>query len=284
MTVLILGGTGLLGNSFYKSFLKDKTKVVAHGRSIPSNINFDINDQNKLLESLKQIKPNYIINCAALTDVNLCNKDFSLAYLNNVLPNKKLIRCIKKAKIKPHLTYISTDQVYNNVSSLKPSSENKVNITNNYGKSKYYGELEIKNYSNSLIIRTNFFGQSNLSYRKSFTDWLIKNAKDEKKTLLAKNIYFNPIHISFLINYVKQMIKEKIKGTYNIGSKDCISKFEFGRLVLKKFSINNDILIPYMSSMKINRRPEGTYMSTFKIEKRFNLNLPSIKQSIGKLK
>ena len=283
MTVLILGGTGLLGNSFNESYLKDNTKVVVHGRSIPSNINFDINDQNKLLKSLNQIKPKYIINCAALTDVNLCNKDFSLAYLNNVLPNKKLIKCIKKAKIKPHLTYISTDQVYNNVSRLKSSAEDKFNIINNYGKSKYYGELEMKNYSNSLIIRTNFFGQSNLSYRKSFTDWLIKNVKDEKKTLLAKNIYFNPIHISYLINYVKKMIKEKINGTYNIGSKDCISKFEFGKLVLKKLSINNDKLIPYTSSMKINKRPEGTYMSTFKIEKKLNLNLPSIKESIGKL-
>jgi len=250
--LLITGGTGSFGTSFCNHLLK-------------------------------KYKPKIIINCAALTNVDLCNEDFGLAYKNNVLSVRSLIESIKSAKINPHLTYISTDQVYNNQSKTSSSKESDFIISNNYGKSKFFGEIEMKNYDKSLIIRTNFFGESKLSYRKSFSDWLIINAKKNNNIFLAKNIFFNPIHLDYLTEMVLELIKKNCTGIFNVGSKDCISKYEFAKLIFQRKRIKSKCLYGYINSIEKNKRPNGTFMKIEKLQNKLNIKIPNLKDSINHL-
>ena len=283
MSCLVLGGTGLLGNHFVTILKKKKIRVFKHGKSKPSEFNFELSDKKKLVKILKKYKPKTIINCAALTNVDLCNENFGMAYKNNVLSVRSLIDSIKTSKINPHLTYISTDQVYNNRSITRPSKESDFTISNNYGKSKFFGEIEMKNYNKSLIIRTNFFGESKLKYRKSFSDWLIINAQKKNKIFLAKNIFFNPIHLNYLTELVLELIKKNYTGVFNVGSKDCISKYEFAKLILQKKGMISKYLNGYVNSIEKNKRPNGTFMDIKKLKNKLNIKMPSLRDSINRL-
>ena len=283
MSCLVLGGTGLLGNHFVTILKKKKIRVFKHGNSKPSEFNFELSDEKSLTKILKKYKPKIIINCAALTNVDLCNENFGLAYRNNALSVRYLIKSIKSAKIRPHLTYISTDQVYNNQSKTGSNKESDFIISNNYGKSKFFGEVEMKNYSKSLIIRTNFFGESKLSYRKSFSDWLILNAQKRNKIFLAKNIFFNPIHLNYLTELVLELINKNCTGIFNVGSKDCISKYEFAKLIFRRKKIKNKCLHSYVNSIAKNKRPNGTFMNIEKLQNKLNIKIPNLKDSINQL-
>ena len=141
----------------------------------------------------------------------------------------------------------------------------------------------MKNYSKSLIIRTNFFGESKLSYRKSFSDWLILNAQKRKKIFLAKNIFFNPIHLNYLTELVLELIKKNCTGIFNVGSKDCISKYEFAKLIFRRKKIKNKCLHSYVNSIAKNKRPNGTFMNIEKLQNKLDIKIPNLKDSINQL-
>ena len=77
-----------------------------------------------------------------------------------------------------HIVHFSTDQVYN--SKKNRSLESKCKITNNYSKTKFYGEKEIRKVKNHTIIRTNFFGNLMSERNNSFSDFIIKKFKKKK--------------------------------------------------------------------------------------------------------
>jgi dTDP-4-dehydrorhamnose reductase len=284
MKILICGATGLLGSYLSNFFLKMKYSVIRAGFKKKGDVKINLCDFEDTKKKIKKIKPNVIINCAAYTNVDDCDKNIFAAINGNVITIKNILLAIKKIKLKSHLIHISTDQVYNNLNSTKKNKEKNVNFINNYAISKYMGEKQILNYNKSLIIRTNFFGQSILKNRLSYSDWVIKNLKLKKKIKVASNIFFNPIHMKFLCTIIELSIKKKIFGIYNIGSKDCLSKYKFCFLIAKKFKLNYK---KYLKKIKIvtnvHYKPTGTIMDINKIEKKLFIKLPYIKKSIDLL-
>ena len=65
------------------------------------------------------------------------------------------------------------------------------------------------------------------------------------------NIFFNPVHINFLNSVILKLIKKKITGIFNIGSRDSISKYNFGIEIAKKFNLEKKNIIKYKSIFKI---------------------------------
>ena len=76
---------------------------------------FDIRDRDYLKTIILNIDPDYIINCIALTDVDLCEKNNNLAYEVNVVGVKNIISaCPNNCK----LIHISTDYVFDGRKSI----------------------------------------------------------------------------------------------------------------------------------------------------------------------
>lgn len=280
MRIAIFGGTGFFGSSIKNFFEKKNFKCFITSKHQKSHFKSDLQSEEKIFKFLKKIKPSIVINCSAETNVELCNKDFLKAFKSNALSIRNIVSAVKKLKKNIILIHISTDQVYN---SIKSNTERQVNLTNNYSISKYLGELEAQNYENSLIIRTNFFGKSNSRYRLSFSDYIIYNVNKKSKIFIPKNIYFNPIHINFLIEIIFKLLSKKIKGTFNVGSKNSISKYQFAKKIILKKKLNSKYLKGFTSNYLIHKRPLSTYMSTKKIKRKIKMNLPSIESGIDLL-
>ena len=284
MKILICGGTGLLGTYLSNFFSKKKYSVIRAGFKKKGNVKINLCDFEDTRKKIAKIKPNIIINCAAYTNVDDCNKNFLAAINGNIISIYNIFIAIKKINLKSHLIHISTDQVYNSLISTKKNNEKNVNCSNNYGISKYIGEKQILNYNKTLIIRTNFFGQSILKNRPSFSDWVIKNLKAKKKIKVPSNIFFSPIHMKFLCSIIELSIKKKIFGIYNIGSKDCLSRYKFCFLIAKKFKLNYKKYLKKIKSVaNVHYKPTGTFMDINKIEKKLFIKLPYIKESIDLL-
>jgi dTDP-4-dehydrorhamnose reductase len=278
--ILIFGSTGLLGSQLSIFFKKNYNVVTVGHTKKNCNFNIDLNYKNKTLKLIKKIKPRVIINCVAYTDVDKCNSNLNTAFDKNIISVFNIVESLKKLKQKIHLIHISTDQVYNNKRIAKKNSEHQINLLNNYGLTKFMGEKQIINYKLSTILRTNFFGNSIESKKKSYSDWIKYNLKKNKVLKIPNNVYFNPIHITFLSKIIEIIINKKIFGTYNVGSKNGVSKYKFVNLVAKKLNLNIKIIKKFKSNMSTHRKPLGTIMNVKKIEKKLKLNLPNLKKSI----
>ena len=281
--ILIFGGSGLLG-SFLSSHLKNNYKIVTtSNQNKNSHYRVDLTDVKKTFNLLKKISPNIVINCVAYTDVDKCNINLNTAFEKNVVSIFNIVNSLKKMKKKAHLIQISTDQVYNQKKKKKISNEDQINFANNYGLTKYMGEKQIVNYKTSTILRTNFFGNSLKNIRDSYSDLLTKNLKNKKSFKIPTNVYFNPIHMKILSSLIEKIIKKKIFGTYNIGSKNGISQYKFVVLVAKKLKLKFNKIIKFKSNISIHRKPNGTIMDIKKIEKKLKIKIPKINKSINLL-
>tara|TARA_B110000027_G_scaffold128824_1_gene149646 strand:+ start:1423 stop:2265 length:843 start_codon:yes stop_codon:yes gene_type:complete len=277
MKTVILGGTGLLGSSIYHNLISNKYNCLTTSKNKKSNLKTNHLSKNIILKFLKKNQPKLVINCVAETNVDLCNKDFIHAYKSNVLTVRNFVTCLNELKLNCFFVHISTDQVYD---SKKASNEKHVNISNNYAHTKFLSEYEAIKYKKTLILRTNFYGQSKSINRKSFSDFIISNLKKKAQIRLAENIFYNPVHLNFLNTIILRLIKKKVTGIFNLGSKDFISKYDFGLSIAKKFNLDKKYIIKYKSIYKKNNKPLNTFMNTNKLIKTIGIKMPLVQDGI----
>jgi len=96
MKILILGSSGLLGNKIY-FFLKKKGLNIIHNGLIKKKL--DITNLNNLKIILNK-KPDLIINCAAITNIEKCEKFFKETSKINIELGHNIFFLKKKTKFK----------------------------------------------------------------------------------------------------------------------------------------------------------------------------------------
>jgi dTDP-4-dehydrorhamnose reductase len=271
--ILILGSNGLFG-SYFKNFLnKRKLKYKTIGKK-NCDINGNILDYKFLKKSINIIKPQYIINLAAMTNIEKCEENKLLAKKLNIILPKNISVIINK---KTFFIHFSTDHIYSKNFLQKENS--KIKFLNYYAKSKYLGEKSI-NHRNKCILRTNFFGKSK-SNRDSFTDWIFMSIKKKKKVFLYNDVFFSPLSMQSLSKYIMKIINKKIIGTYNLGSNNGMSKKDFCLCFahfLKKKLIYESINIDKVN-LKV-KKPKDMRMNNQKIEKKLKIKLNNLTQEL----
>ena len=103
----------------------------------------------------------------------------------------------------------------------------------------------------------------------TFSDKIICNDRYKKKTYLWDDIYFSPVYLSILVRILNQLIHYKCRGIFHISSNQCISKYNLGKKILKKFN-SNKILTPSSFNKKnFTNRPLNMCLSNNKLIKKF---------------
>ena len=122
-TILILGGTGALGQTLIKRYLVGNNKIIVFSRDEHKQVNLsrkfpevifqigDVKDKESVLQSLNEYKPDVVINTAALKHVPICEDNPYESVKTNIIGHKNLIDCVNLSKhqIKV-LMFISTDK------------------------------------------------------------------------------------------------------------------------------------------------------------------------------
>ena len=271
--VFIVGSNGFLGSNIKNNLKKNKFYNLLTNNSKK----IDFSNTKICKKTLTLLKPDIIINCAAKTNIEFCEKNKKITYNSNVKIVKNLTDYVKTYNCK--LIHISTDHVYN--SKFGYSSEAKKLAINYYAKSKLLGEnYAIK--SNAIILRTNFFGLSNK--KGNLINWIVKSAKKREKIFLYDNIFFSPLNIKTLVKIIIKILNSNKRGIYNLGSKNKISKSLFILKIAKKLKIKlNYKIINYEPLNFIVKRPKDMSMNIRKFQKTFRTNLPTIESEINKL-
>ncbi len=275
--ILILGSSGILGKNLVKQ-LKVKYKVLHNGIK---KRKIDLTRLMPLKQILKNSKPDLIINCAAITNLDFCEVNKVQSKRVNVDITNKLFFLKKKNNYNFKFIQISTDQMYNGKKKLKSSENCKPVSFNEYTKQKLAVEkICIRN--KAVVIRLNFFSKE----KKNIFNWVIKSCKLNHRINLFKDIHFNPISVSSLSKIIEKIIpkilKDDIGGIYNLGCKDNISKSNFCIYVINKLNLNyKNYKIVSSNKFIKTRRPKNMSMNVSKFQKKFKINLPILKNEIN---
>lgn len=282
MRILITGGTGLLGCPLSGHLRTKGYGVAVCGFSNNANHTADLTSRHETFEVLDDIRPDCIINLVALTDVDKCQENPDLAYRLNVKVVENIAHWIHRRSVGTKLIHISSDQVYDGVGE---SIEEDVVLTNIYAFSKYASECPALSVG-GVVLRTNFFGYSQLEGRLSFSDWLIQSFKKQEPIKLVTDVFFNPLSITTLVDCIEKACIDYIPGVYNLGSNQGMSKGEFARKLAKVLSLD-DANAKDVSVVDINLRayrPKDMRMDVAKFENAFKINLPTLESELENIR
>tara|TARA_Y100000816_G_scaffold236085_1_gene181865 strand:- start:2467 stop:3363 length:897 start_codon:yes stop_codon:yes gene_type:complete len=240
--ILITGASGMLGSTLVDLWKKhfDIYSTQRHNfNNNPSNNSFyfDLlnNNYDKLL---KWSEPDIIVHCAAITDVDFCEKNFELAKKVNGESVKKLLSKNSHAR----LIFISSDSVFSDEVSM-PIEKHKPDPINAYGMSKYIGEKHIKDAGKPHVsVRTTIVGKNINSSKVSLVEWIINSVKNKKEITLFEDALFSPITIWHLANELKWIIENDVFGIYHISGNGIISKYEFGYRICKGLGLDTSLI------------------------------------------
>ena len=253
-----------------------------------NNLNFFFFDKNKLditsIEDLIKVSSNlkvdYIINCAAFTDVELAETKKNLANLVNHLSIKNLVKVSNELNI--GLIHISTDYVFDGLKNSKYSETDKTNPINYYGKTKLLGEKIILNSSlkNSLIIRTSWL----YSYSGNNFFTKILNQINSNKTLkiVSDEIGTPTLATDFAIHLIEilmQLSNDKPEIYHYANSESC-SRFEFVNEIVSISSKKVSVVKTNKNNTKSVARPSNSSLDNSKIIAKFNIEINSWKTSL----
>ena len=279
MRVLVTGSDGQLGNTF----------KVEKGHEFNYNFvnkkQFNLLNSHQIIKNLNEIKPEIIINCAAFTDVDRCEKEKELAFKINFKSVEIISNWCLQNKV--FLIHFSSDYVFDGNKS-KPYTENDVpKPLSIYGQSKLLGEEAfLKSSVEGTCLRTSWVHSA---YGKNFFLTMKRLFSENEIVSIVNDQFGTPTTTKFLVEKTEEIIKLKknnkqIPKILHAVPSENTSWFGFGQLIyknLKKFNKNKKIKcqklleISSLDFAQVAKRPKYSVLSNKKLSELLETNTAS---------
>ena len=254
MKLLILGSSGLLGNTLTKYFfekqeyetfgyLRNSSKLQFFSKKYSNRLIVieDFSNIVSLKKNIKDLKPDVIINCVGQTNkfknINSGNLE-KLVYINSIFPYKLKEIC---EEVNSRLIHFSSDCVFSGEKGFYSEKDNPDPI-DIYGKSKLLGEL---NFENIITIRKSVIGHELVS-KDGLLEWFLDQ---ENYVEGYQKAVFSGLTVLELARVIHMYIlpNSNINGIIHL-SGEPISKYDLLNMIAKQYKK----IIKIIPNKKIN--------------------------------
>ena len=282
MKIMITGAFGLLGSAIQNS-LPENYENIRTGIHVPDRqIGYclDILDRMKLKEIINLHKPNIIINLAAMTNVDLCEKSPMLARKINVEGVYNICDLFEGKIIQ-----ISTDYIFDGKTGPYKEEDAPLPLSS-YGKTKLEAEKIIKNHnSDNLIIRGNVLYDYCKYTKASFFNWVINSLKKQKPISVVDDQINNPTWSKSMSKIISLCIEKEISGIYHWGDATFLSRYKFADIIAKKYNLDNSLISP-ISTEELNQkapRPLNSGLNSDKLANVLGVVPPTLEECLNSI-
>jgi dTDP-4-dehydrorhamnose reductase len=253
--ILLIGGSGILGSEVLRHLNVGSYDYVA-----PTSTDLDVGDKEQLFRYVSVLKPSWIINCAAWTNVDGAEASFEKAREINSKAVETL--GIAAGLFGCKVIHISTDYVFDGESSNPYDESSPVNPVNQYGASKLEGENALLAVApDSYVIRTSWlYGTSGKNFVKTIAGKAIQN----EEARVVNDQVGSPTSARDLAGAIMSIVSNQPKpGVYNYSNDGSCSWFEFAQRIYERVGANPSLVLPISSgSLSLPaRRPRFSLLS-----------------------
>ena len=223
LKVWIVGSEGQIGEAINEVLDPLEIEVLNTDKNA-----LDITETDEVLHFGEINRPDVIINCAAVTDTDLCEKEPELAYRVNALGARNLSIVARKTGAK--MVQISTDDVFDGIRHTPYTEFDDTNPKTVYGRSKRAGENYVKEFTHKhFILRSNWvYGNGN-----NFVNRVLHAADTKDELLIASDQFGSPTSAKDLAKMIMYLISTNEYGTYHVTCRGVCSRYEFAQEILK---------------------------------------------------
>ena len=277
--MIVTGVSGLLGNNLAYYF-RDQFEILGLYHSHPVSVagifseKCNISNPGEIATVVDDFRPDVVIHCASLTNIDECETDKGNTWNINVQATNDLVETLHNTN--SYLVYISSDSVYEGKAGSNRENGN-IEPVNYYGHTKYEGESFVANYKNGLVLRTNIFGW-NIQNKNSLAEWILKSLQANDEINGFTDATFSTIYTMELASIIDLAIHNRLIGIYNCGSIDSCSKYEFALKIADWFGLRRSLISP-MSIDSFNfkaKRGKKLSINVDKLQTALGYQLPTI--------
>lgn len=289
MQILITGANGLLGsNLIQRTITRDHETVGTYHTTVPSFSTdlhqLDIRNQDQFRSLVKQFDPEVVVNCAAMTDVDGCEKNCDRArVVNGQAPGNLASVCAEEGI---RFVHVSTDYVFNGETSTPYQESAETNPIQVYGSSKLQGEKNVQAVDNTaLIVRLSFvYGVHGATGSLiGFPAWVQDRLQEGESVPLFDDQYITPSRAGQAAETILAMLNKGLTGTYHVACRSCVTPYQFGVEIQERLDAD-PALLSRSSQSTVSRsadRPSYSCLDVSSLESALGRKQPTLSEDIG---
>ena len=290
MKILLLGKNGQVGWELQRS-LAPLGELIALDRHVVDGLCGDLSDVDALRATIRQVKPDVIVNAAAYTAVDKAESETELA--DRVNGQASQVMAEEAATLGAWLIHYSTDYVFSGQGSLPWQESDPVAPVNHYGASKLAGEQAITaSGCKHLIFRTSWvYGARGNNFAKT----MLRLAKDRETLSVIADQIGAPTGADLVADVtalaIQQVLKHpELSGLYHLAASGEVSWHGYACHVIS-FAQNNGEQLAVTAINPIEttayptpaRRPLNSRLDTQKLRDNFSLHLPDWQSGVTRM-
>lgn len=241
MRVLVTGANGQVG-SRVAACLAGHTVLAADHAAL------DLADRENVEAVVSAFGPDVVVNCAAYTDVDGCERDPDRAYGVNALGVRHL--AVATARLGAHVVHISTDFVFDGALGRAYREWDTPNPISEYGRSKLGGEVELAAHAASWTIARTAWVYGNPG--RDFPSWVVGAHRAGTLTGIADDQHGSPTHAGDLAAVLAALAVRRATGLFHVVNEGRASRWEQGVAALGALGVDGTS-VPRISGASLGR-------------------------------
>lgn len=253
--ILITGSNGLLGQKLVELLLSKEIEIIATARGenrLPFKEGYtfkslDITDKQQVIDTIAELKPDAVINTAAMTNVDQCEFEKDACWKQNVNAVEYLVEACEQNNA--FLLHVSTDFIFDGTSGPY-KEEDEANPISFYGWSKYAAEKAVINSNiRWAIARTVLvYGIAFDMSRSNIILWVKKSLEEGKNIKVVTDQWRTPTLAEDLAKGCFLIADKEAEGIFNISGKDFLNPYEMAVMTADYFGLDKSLLTQADSS------------------------------------
>lgn len=291
--ILVVGSNGLLGQKMAEQLVRGTSyritlasvedEPVRELESVPY-VRLDITVRKEVRELVAELRPDVIVNCAAMTNVDLCETERELAWKINVSGVESLAEAAKK--LHAVLVHVSSDYVFDGKNGPY-TEDDRPEPLSYYGKSKLASENALRSAGVAfLVARTMVLYGHAPGVKANFALWLIQSLQARQSVRIVDDQIGNPTLVDDLAYALLRAVELGKTGIYNIAGRDICSRYEFAVRLARVFGLDESLIVPIKTASlkQPAARPLTSGLITLKAEVELGFKPSSIEHGLEVLK
>lgn len=300
MRIAITGASGLLGRALIASATARHHVIAASHRSViadplqsrhpreggnpcppATRVPLDLSKPDSILKFVELSHPAVIIHAAAITDVDLCEREPHLAGALNAVATRQLADAVRKTAAR--IVYLSTDYVFDGSSGpyAETDAPRPINV---YGRTKLDGENAILTLgARAAVVRSSSFLGHGGPNRPTFAERMVETIRDHPPLQAPGDQRSNITPVEELAEGILRLVESGLSGIWHIAHPRILSRYDLAAMMAKLAGLDPTRIkrVEYVSLKRPANRPLHGGLTAEKANQALSLSWRPLEESVA---
>lgn len=296
----MIGASGLLGFKVAESAVEQHFETLGTYNFRPVKLEgcgfFQLDKCNRddTLALVKKVKPDVVIDTAALHNVDYCETHRDKAWRVNVEGTRNVADACREVGAK--MIFISTDYVFDGRKGFYTEGD-APNPLHYYAETKLEGENIVKESGVDYAIArpSVIYGwnpgeladlRSSSGKSMNFVIWALGKLRKGETTNIVTDQYSSPTLADNLAEILLVLSKSEKQGIYHMAGKTCLNRFDFAKKIAKVFELDESLVKPVTSDVfkQVAERPMRCCLDVSKAERELGVRFLTVEEGLTRMR